>query len=111
MTSRIGGLFLMGFLILGASCSKAPKAEIKAEAPEVTVQHLSEMLLSDDLILTGRLDAVLNVDIRSRVTGYIDEIHFRDGQFVKKGELLYLIDPRPYPVSYTHLTLPTKRIV
>ena len=96
MTSRIGGLFLMGFLILGASCSKAPKAEIKADAPEVTVQHLSEMVLSDDLILTGRLDAVVNVDIRSRVTGYIDKIYFKDGQFVKKGDLLYLIDPRPY---------------
>ncbi len=96
MTNRIGGLFLMGILILGASCTQAPKAEVKAEAPEVTVRHLGEMMLSDDLVLTGRLDAVLNVDIRSRVTGYIDKVYFKDGDFIKKGATLYLIDPRPY---------------
>ncbi len=96
MTNRIGGLFLMGFLILGASCSQAPKVEIKAEAPEVTVKHLGALVLADDLILTGRLDAVLSVEIRSRVTGYIDKVYFKDGQFIKKGEVLYLIDPRPY---------------
>lgn len=96
MTNRISGLFLMGFLILGASCSQAPKSEIKADAPEVTVEHLGEMVLADDLVLTGRLEAVLSVDIRSRVTGYIDKVYFKDGDFIKKGANLYLIDPRPY---------------
>ena len=44
----------------------------------------------------GRLEAVEMVEIRPRVTGYIDSIHFQDGAEVKAGELLFVIDPRPY---------------
>lgn len=45
---------------------------------------------------TGRFDAVETVDIRARVSGYLNEVHFKDGQIVKKGDLLYSIDPRPF---------------
>jgi len=96
MASRISGLILIGILILGASCSQKPKTEAQPLAPEVTVGMPKSLVLAESLVLTGRLDAVLNVDIRSRVTGYLDKVFFKDGQFVKKGEILYLIDPRPY---------------
>jgi membrane fusion protein, multidrug efflux system len=45
---------------------------------------------------TGRFEATDRVDVRARVDGYLDSIHFRDGQIVKPGDLLFVIDPRPY---------------
>jgi RND family efflux transporter MFP subunit len=45
---------------------------------------------------TGRFDAVETVEVRARVSGYLDEIHYKDGQTVKQGELLYVIDRRPF---------------
>jgi len=45
---------------------------------------------------TGRFDAVDAVDVRARVSGYLVEVHFKDGQMVKKGDLLFTIDPRPF---------------
>ena len=44
---------------------------------------------------TGRFEATDRVDVRARVDGYLDSIHFRDGAIVKPGELLFVIDPRP----------------
>jgi RND family efflux transporter MFP subunit len=44
----------------------------------------------------ARLDAVDSVEVRPRVSGYLQSIHFKDGALVKEGELLFLIDPRPY---------------
>jgi membrane fusion protein, multidrug efflux system len=49
---------------------------------------------------TGRLDPVESVEIRPRVSGYITEIHFEAGVIVKKGDLLYVIDPRPYQADF-----------
>ena len=45
---------------------------------------------------TGRFEAVASVEIRARVSGYVDQIAFTDGQSVKKGDLLFVIDPRPF---------------
>jgi len=49
---------------------------------------------------TGRLDPVESVEIRPRVSGYITEIHFEAGAIVKRGDLLYVIDPRPYQADF-----------
>jgi RND family efflux transporter MFP subunit len=48
---------------------------------------------------TARLDAVDSVEVRPRVSGYLQSIHFQDGTIVKKGDLLFLIDPRPYEAA------------
>jgi RND family efflux transporter MFP subunit len=48
---------------------------------------------------TARLDAVDSVEVRPRVNGYLQSIHFQDGAIVKKGDLLFLIDPRPYEAA------------
>ncbi len=53
---------------------------------------------------TGRFEAVQRVEIRPRVSGYIDEILFRDGQLVKKGDLLMRIDPRPFQTTLDSAT-------
>ncbi|MFM2421756.1 MAG: hypothetical protein RL291_286, partial [Pseudomonadota bacterium] len=45
---------------------------------------------------TGRFEAIENIELRARISGYLQEVHFKDGQQVKKGDLLYTIDPRPF---------------
>src|SRR4029077_1812535 len=45
---------------------------------------------------TGRLSAIETVEIRARVSGYLQSVNFKEGQIVKKGDLLFVIDPRPY---------------
>lgn len=47
----------------------------------------------------GRFEAVESVEVRARVSGFVDKIHFRDGQIVKAGDLLYTIDPRPFRIA------------
>jgi multidrug efflux system membrane fusion protein len=48
---------------------------------------------------TGRFEAIEQVEVRPRVSGFIDKIHFTDGQMVKKGDPLFTIDPRPYQIA------------
>ncbi len=48
---------------------------------------------------TGRFEASEQVDVRARVSGFLDSLHFKDGDLVKKGDLLFTIDPRPYRLS------------
>lgn len=64
--------------------------------PKVTVSKpvVEEIVEWDEY--TGRLEAVDTVDVRARVSGYLESIHFKDGQMVKKGDLIFVIDPRPY---------------
>lgn len=67
-----------------------------APPPTVTVaKPLARKIVEWDEY-TGRFDAMESVDIRARVSGYLNEVHFKDGQIVKKGDPLYSIDPRPF---------------
>ena len=67
-----------------------------APPPPVSVAKpvVKEIVERDDFI--GRFDAVDTVDLRARVSGYLDRVHFADGALVKKGDLLFTIDQRPY---------------
>ncbi|UPG90303.1 efflux RND transporter periplasmic adaptor subunit [Luteibacter aegosomaticola] len=64
--------------------------------PEVTVAQVLLRPVSDSNTFTGRIQAVDTIQIRPRVSGYVDSVHFREGAVVKKGDLLFTIDPRPY---------------
>lgn len=70
------------------------------EPPVVTVAKpvVREIIEDDEFV--GRFDAVDHVDVRSRVSGYLDQVHFKDGAMVKKGDLLFTIDRRPYQATY-----------
>jgi RND family efflux transporter MFP subunit len=73
----------------------------RQQAPEpppskVTVAHPIERDLTDWDEYTARLEAVDSVEVRARVSGYLESVHFREGSLVKKGDLLFQIDPRPY---------------
>jgi RND family efflux transporter MFP subunit len=79
------------------SANKAAAAA--PSAPPVTVsQPLQHEVVEWDEF-TGQFAAVDYVELRARVSGYLQEIHFEDGQLVNKGDLLFLIDPRPFEIA------------
>ncbi len=77
----------------------ATAAAAPAAPPPVTVSHplLQDITEWDEY--TGQFQAVDEVAIRARVSGYLTEIHFTDGQWVNKGDLLFVIDPRPFQID------------
>lgn len=79
---------------LSAGCSKPPAPP--EVLPAVEVAHPLSRQVSDWDDYTGRFEAVDAVDVRPRVSGAVESVHFRDGQKVTKGQLLFVIDPRPY---------------
>ena len=83
-------------VLLGASGCGQPAAPPAAAAPEVSVSRPLIRPITDWDEYTGRLEAVDAVEIRARVTGYLQSMHFQEGTLVEKGDLLFVIDPRPY---------------
>ena len=84
-------------VILMAGCDgKAKKEPIKPAPPDVQVTEVTQGKVPITMEFSGTIKAIKTVDIIPRVSGYIDERHFEEGTFVKKGDPLYLIDPRPY---------------
>jgi RND family efflux transporter MFP subunit len=82
-------------LVAAGGCSKKPEAPPPAP-PKVTVAHPEQRTLVDEDNYNGWLEAVENVDVRARVRGHIAKVAFTDGQIVKKGDLLFQLDPRPF---------------
>ena len=80
----------------GGSPSHAAEPAAAKPAPEVTVAQVLLRPVSDANAFTGRIQAVDTIQIKPRVSGYVDTVHFREGATVKKGDLLFTIDPRPY---------------
>src|ERR1700716_1975700 len=77
------------------------KATAPAPGPlPVNVVTVIEKEVNEWDEFTGRLEAVESVDIRPRVSGYITEVHIEAGAIIKKGDLLYVIDPRPYQADF-----------
>jgi multidrug efflux system membrane fusion protein len=92
-------LGLVALVALGglAGCSKpAAQGGPPAGPPPVSVAAAIERQVIDTDEFSGRIEAVEQVEVRARVTGYIQSINFRPGAEVKKGDLLFQIDPRPF---------------
>ena len=87
-----------GMAALLASCGEEQKAAAPPP-PVVTVAHPTRRTVIDMDEYVGRFVAVNSVEIRARVSGYLDEVHFTDGQMVKQGDLLFSIDKRPFQTS------------
>lgn len=77
-------------------CDAAADATQPPPAPEVTVRAAVQQQIVDWDSYTGRFEATQRVELRPRVAGYIDRVAFDEGSLVKKGDLLFQIDPRPY---------------
>jgi multidrug efflux system membrane fusion protein len=79
-----------------AGCSHSPPQVAPAEPPTLPVSKPVQREVQENADFTGRTDAVQAVDVRARVTGYLIKMPFKEGADVKKGDLLFEIDPRPY---------------
>ncbi|ODS01599.1 efflux transporter periplasmic adaptor subunit [Methyloceanibacter superfactus] len=80
----------------GTEQAAAPAAP---PAPTVTVAKPLVEELKEWSDFTGQFEARESVEIRARVSGYLESVNFTDGQIVKKGDLLFVIEPRPYEIA------------
>ena len=90
-------LLLVWVLFLLAGCGReAHNPSPQAERPVVTVAVPLERQITDYAEFTGRVEAVDSVQVRARVNGHLVKLLFKEGTEVKKGDVLFEIDPRPY---------------
>ncbi|HEX4644197.1 MAG TPA: efflux RND transporter periplasmic adaptor subunit [Verrucomicrobiae bacterium] len=81
--------------LIASGCNKSNQS-MTPPPPAVTANQPSQREVVEWDEYPGRLDAVDVVEVRARVSGYLQSVHFKDGAEVKKGDLLFDIDPRPY---------------
>jgi len=81
-----------------AGCDSKPTAG-SPPPPAVTVAQPLQKSITEWDEYTGRFTALETVEIRARVSGFIDSVHFQEGQIVKKDDLLFVIDQRPYQIA------------
>src|SRR5262245_40407368 len=79
-----------------ASCGETPQQQAAPAAPPVTVAQPVKRTVTDWDEFTGRFEAIEEVQVRARVGGFVTNVEFKDGDMVHAGDLLYIIDPRPF---------------
>jgi RND family efflux transporter MFP subunit len=94
-----GRALMLAILAVLTACSEAPQQRAAPPPPKVTVATPMKRSVVDQDEYVGRFVAVDSVEIRARVSGYLDRIHFTDGQMVKQGDLLFTIDRRPFQTT------------
>jgi RND family efflux transporter MFP subunit len=90
----VGGLMAVSTML--AACEEQKKETAAPPPPTVNVAEVATQDVPIVMEFSGTLDAIQRVEIVPRVSGYIMSRHFTEGAFIKKGDLLYEIDPRPY---------------
>ena len=85
-------------LLAGCGSNSAPAQNAAPPPPAVTIAKPEKRTIVDQDEYVGRFVAVDSVEVRSRLSGYLASIHFTDGQMVKKGDLLFTIDRRPFQI-------------
>ncbi len=88
--------------LFAAGCARNEAAEVAAAPPSVQAAKVISKPITEFDEFTGRFEAVERVEIRPRVSGYVTSTHFEQGHEVKKGDVLYLIDARPYQAALKH---------
>ena len=97
---RQAAIFIFMFLISSVISGCTEKNEyVEPPAPEVTVSKPLVKNITEYLEFTGIAKAIEEIDIRARVEGFLESVHFEDGAYVKKGQLLFTIDPKEYKAA------------
>ncbi|MBI1247989.1 efflux RND transporter periplasmic adaptor subunit [bacterium] len=87
-------------IVVGLSgCGQSASAPPKRPPPMMTVAQPVKKEIVEWDAYTGRLEPIEFVEVRSRVSGYLQSIHFKEGQLVNEGDLLFVIDPRPFEAT------------
>ena len=89
--------------LLLSACGQAPEAMQQMPAAKVSVAEVIEQPINEWDEFTGRLEAPESVEVRPRVSGFIDQVAFDEGSLVSKGDLLFQIDPRPFQAEVKRL--------
>jgi len=84
-----------------AACGQKPTEAAGMPTPQVSVAAPLKQNVTDWDEFVGRFEATQHVDVRARAGGFIQGVHFKDGQVVKKGQLLFTLDPRPAQAALT----------
>ena len=87
-------IMVLAIALAGCGDKSAPQAAVAP--PSVTIAQPTKRTVTDWDEFTGRFEAVEEVQVRARVGGFVTSVEFRDGAFVKTGDLLYVIDARPF---------------
>ncbi|MBD8596635.1 multidrug efflux RND transporter periplasmic adaptor subunit MexE [Pseudomonas sp. CFBP 8772] len=90
-------------LVVISACGRTPEATVAPAAAKVNVAKVIEQPVNEWDEVTARLEAPETVQVRPRVSGQIDSVDFTDGALVKKGDLLFQIDPRPFEAEVHRL--------
>src|SRR6266567_1692175 len=108
MKNFLVGLGILSIFLTAGGCKKK-SAPPQTPLP-VNVVTAIEKEVNEWDEFTGRLEAVESVEIRPRVSGYITDIRFNAGAIIKKGDLLYVIDPRPYQADFDRASAEVDRM-
>lgn len=98
-SKRVCWVVFSGVLLSGCGSGEENRQAAAPPPPEVIVSQVVSRDVTEFAEFTGRMVAADSVDIRARVTGYLTEIAFTDGQEVKVGDMLFQIDPRPFKAA------------
>src|ERR1043166_3146334 len=98
-TILAGGVFAVVLSVILTGCTSKPDdAKVTPPMP-VKVSLPIQRKVTEYSDLTGRTAAIDSIEIRARVWGYIDRFNFKEGMLVRKGEVLFEIDPRTYKAA------------
>jgi len=92
-------LSLIVLLSLFCGCARQKNAYEEPPPPTVTVSHPIQKSVTNYMEFTGRTEEFASVDVRARVKGFLKSIHFQEGAEIEKGDLLYIIDPKPFKAA------------
>jgi RND family efflux transporter MFP subunit len=92
-------LLLLLVPVLAACGQSQSQPQAAPPPPQVTIAKPTGKMIADQDEYVGRFVAVESVEVRARVPGYLEAIHFQDGQMVKAGDLLFTIDRRPFQIA------------
>jgi RND family efflux transporter MFP subunit len=95
-TVLAGAALVLGFCLSLTGCGRPPAEAPPAPPVPVTVSYPVEREVTDYVDFTGRTAAVDSVEVRAHVWGYLDKVNFKEGDLVKKDDVLFELDPRPY---------------
>src|SRR6267142_529766 len=91
-----GSTLVLGLCLGLTGCARAPSEAPTAASIAVTVSYPVARDVTDYADFTARIAAVDSVEVRAHVWGYLEKVNFKEGALVKKGDVLFELDPRPY---------------
>jgi RND family efflux transporter MFP subunit len=97
----LGTLAALGVVAFLAACNESSNGQGQSAPPPPPVTVASPLVkkITEWDEFTGRYEATARVEVRARVSGYLQSINFADGATVKQGDVLFVIDPRPYQAT------------